>query len=196
MSTEEASEGTSALAPMDYARLYGRQFGIVGDMYLAVVGAALVALAVVVVLDGFGFVEVGLSGSTGAVLGSGLVIAVLGLFALGVASEGPMTGKVYEWPEIQLAIARALGIVLVGVGGLLAANLIDGFFDDLGAAFAISVEVLRVASRAGFFFALPVGVVGTWALRTFYPRSRDGLDRTVLLAVWVIGALVLLPGAL
>ncbi len=195
MSTEEDTEGTG-LAPLDYARLYGRQIGIVGDMYLAVVGAALVALAVVVVLDGFGIVAVGLSGSTGALLGSGLVIAVLGLFALGVASEGPMTGAAHEWPEIHMAIARAAGIVAVSVAGLLLASTIEGFFEELGVAFAIAVDTLRVASRSGLLVALPLGVIGTYALRVFVPGSRGGWDRVAMLGVWIVAGWIFLAAAL
>lgn len=195
MSTEEEAEGTG-LAPLDYTRLYGRQVGIVGDMYLAVVGAALVALAVVVLLDGFGFISVGLTGTTGALLGSGLVIAVIGLFALGVASEGPMTGSVYEWPEIHMAIARAIGIIAVSTAGLIVASTIEGFFNDLGAAFVIAVDTLRVASRSGFFVALPLGVVGTYLLRVFVPGSRGGWDRVALLGLWVVAAWAFLAATL
>lgn len=190
---EESQDGPGAL---EYAAVYGRQFGVVGDMYLAVVGACLIALAVVVLLDGFGFVSAGYTGSTGALLGSGLVLAVIGLFALGVASEGPMTGAEVVAPELHLAIARAAGIVLVCVAGNLAAGFLAEPASRISYPFELGVAALRVASRAGLVGALPLGVAGTWLLRARYPVFRQGWDRLVLLGIWVVVSWIVLASSL
>jgi hypothetical protein len=190
---EEAQDGPGALA---YVAIYGRQFGVVGDMYLTVVGACLVALAVVVLLDGFGFVSAGYTGSTGALLGSGFVLAVVGLFALGVASEGPMTGSVVPAPELHLTTARAIGIVVVCVVGNLAADFLAEPASRISYPFELGVVALRVASRAGLVGALTFGVAGVWALRWRYPVFRQGWDRLVLLGVWVVSAWIVLAASL
>ncbi len=190
---EEAQEGPGALA---WVSIYGRQLGVVGDMYLTVVGACLVSLAVVVLLDGFGFVTAGYTGSTGALLGSGLVLAVVGLFALGVASEGPLTGAEVAAPEMHLAIARAAGIVIVSVLGNLLADVLAGPAAGISYPLELGVVALRVASRAGLVGVLTVGVAGTWALRWRYPVFREGWDRLVLLGVWVVFAWIVLASSL
>jgi len=190
---EEAQEGPGALA---YVAVYGRQFGVVGDMYLTVVGACLVALAVVVLLDGFGFVSAGYTGSTGALLGSGLVLAVVGLFALGVASEGPMTGSEVPTPEVHLAVARAVGVILVSVAGNLLADVLADPASRISYPMELGVAALRVAARAGLVGVLTLGVAGTWALRWRFPVFRQGWDRLVLLGVWVVSAWIVLAVSL
>lgn len=189
---EAAPERPSAL---EVAAVYGRQLGVVGDAYLAVVGACLVALAVVVLLDGFGVVSAGYTDSTGALLGSGFVLAVIGLFALGVASEGPMTGGEVPGPEMHIALARAIGIVVAAVAGNLAADLLAGPAASVSYPLELGLVALRVAGRAGLVVVLPVGVPATWFLRTRYPKFA-GWDRVVLVALWVVSAWVVLAASL
>ena len=181
---------------LDYARLFGRQLGLVADMYLAVVGASLVALGLVVLLAAFDVVDVALSGSVGGLLGSGLVIVVVGLFAFGVSSEGPISRAALDWPELPLAIARALAIVAVAVVGLLGAGFLEGPAGSIGYVFELAVLSLRVVSRAALLFALPLGVGGAWLVRWRWPGSRIGWDRLVLLGVWIFGSWVVLAATL
>jgi hypothetical protein len=176
----------TSLSPGEWARLLGRQFGVVGDTFLAVVGAALVALGVAVVLDAFDVVEIGFPGTTGAQLGSGLVIGVLGLFALGVASEGPMTGPVIDWPDVELAIARVAAVLAVSGLGLIATRFVAAPAADLGYPFELGVAALSSASLAGFFVALPLGVGGGWLMRVLL-GTPPGWDRVVLLGAWTVG---------
>lgn len=190
--TVEEAPGPDVMA---WVRLYARQLGVAADVYLAVVGASLVALAVVVLLDGFGFVSAGLTGTTGALLGSGLVIAVVGLFALGVASEGPITAPGIVWPEVQLAIARAVGIIVVSIIALLVAPVLAGPAAGIAYPFELGVVVLEVVARAGLVFALPVGVGGAWVLRARRPDLGEW-DRLVLLAAWIVGAWLVLAATL
>ncbi len=176
----------------DTARLFGRQVGLVGDLFLAVVGAGMFALSAIIFMDGFGFIDEGLTVSTGAMLGSGLVIAVIGLFALGVASEGPMTGEAYAYPELELAVSRALAVVVVCVIGLALSSTLRPVAADLSIPFELAVAVVRSVSLAGLILVLPVGIPGTWYLRRELPIVRVGWDRLILLATWVITAWVAL----
>src|SRR3990172_9570581 len=96
-------------------RLFRRITGTTLDVGLLVVGTALVSLAIVVLLDGFDVLDVGLTRSTGEMLGSGLVIAVFGAFALGVAVEGPIRAlRTRTGSEMEMLLIRAGSLVLVG----------------------------------------------------------------------------------
>lgn len=186
---------TDPLAPFtrwDTARLVGRQLGLAGDMFLAVVGAGMFALSAVVFMDGFGFVTNDLTQTTGAMLGAGLVIAVVGLFALGVASEGPMTGEAYAYPELELAISRAVGVTVVSVLGLVLSSVLAPLANGISLPFELGVAVIRAVSVAGLIMVLPVGVPTTWYLRRELPVSRVGWDRLILLVTWIVTSWVAL----
>ena len=80
---------------LDLVKRYGTlafgAFGTMLDVGLMVLGTILVGLAIALLLAGFGLVDVIPEDlSTVAMLGSSLVIAVVGMFCLGVASEGPV----------------------------------------------------------------------------------------------------------
>lgn len=176
----------------DTVRLFGRQVGLAGDIFLAVVGAGMFGLSAVVFMDGFGFITKELSTSTGAMLGSGLVIAVIGLFTLGVASEGPLTGEAYAYPELQLAIGRAFGVATVSLLGLVGAGYLARWVPDLATPFELGVGVVRSVAWAGLIVVLPVAVPVTWYLRRELPIVRVGWDRLILLMTWIITAWVVL----
>lgn len=177
-------------------RLLGRQVGLVGDLYLAVVGAGMFALSAAVFMDGFGLVDTGLTLTTGAMLGSGLVIAVIGLFALGVASEGPLTGVAYAYPELELAISRAVAVVVVSVLGLLFSSWLAPVAGEISRPFELGVGVIRSVAVAGLIMVLPVGVPATWYLRRELPVVRIGWDRLLLLMTWIVTAWVTLASTI
>ena len=95
--------------------------GTMLDVGLVVVGTLLLGLAMAVILDGFDLVTIGLGLSTGAMLGSGLVIGIVGGFALGVASEGPLgRGRRLEgYDGVEVLVARMVAAVVVGLVFLL-----------------------------------------------------------------------------
>ena len=152
------------------------------DVGLLVVGTGLVGLAIAVLLDGFGVVEIGLSDSTGSMLGSGLVIAVFGAFALGVAVEGPIgysTRRRGTFSDIEVAIAGAVGALLAGLILFLVANYVRRFVEDLPMAFDFGVTIIRSAGRAGMTFGLFLGVPALWGVRELWGAQLMGRrDRT------------------
>lgn len=174
----------------DMVRLFGHQLGMAGDIFLAVVGAGMFGLSAVVFMDGFGFISKELTTSTGAMLGGGLVIAVVGLFALGVASEGPLTGEAYAYPELELAVSRAFGVATVSLLGLALAGYLARWAPDFAQPFELGVGVVRSVSLAGLIVVLPVAVPVTWYLRRELPIVRVGWDRLILLMSWIITAWV------
>ncbi|NND85146.1 MAG: hypothetical protein HKN46_08365 [Acidimicrobiia bacterium] len=180
---------TSTQEPVDLGwwqtvQMFGRQLGLAGDLYLSVVGSGLLALSFVVFLDGFGIIEKELAEGTGTTLGVGLVLAVLGFFALGIASEGPLTGMAYAYPELHLAASRAIGVAVVSVLGLVAAAILEPAAARVAPPLELAVVLLRGAAFGGLVFVLPVAVPGAWWLRREFPMIRVGWDRLIFLAAW------------
>lgn len=163
------------------------------DVGMLVVGTGLVGLAVAVLADGFGFLAIGFELSTGAMLGTALVIAVLGAFALGIASEGGYGSAraTARYPSLEVAIGRLVFMVGVAVLLLTAASQVEPLVLDLNVAFGVAQEVIRACGAAGLFTAL-VGVPVAWGLRMGLARLDWGfsLDVPVLYVIWLVAALV------
>ncbi len=166
-------------------QMFGRQLGLAGDLYLSVVGAGLLSLSLVVFLDGFGIIQKELAEGTGTTLGVGLVLAVLGFFALGIASEGPLTGMAYAYPELHLAASRAIGVAVVSVLGLVAASILEPAAARVAPPLELAVVVARGAAFGGLVFVLPVAIPAAWWLRREFPLTRVGWDRLLFLAAWI-----------
>ena len=131
----DSNSSTQPTARSKTQRLVGLGVHTLGtsfDVGLLVVGTALIGLAAAVLLDGFDVIEIGLTDSTGAMLGSGLVIAVFGAFALGVAVEGPIgysTRRRGSFTDIEVAIAGALSALIAGLVLFLIAGFVRRFVD-------------------------------------------------------------------
>jgi hypothetical protein len=159
------------------------------DVGLLVVGTALIGLAAAVLLDGFEVIEIGLTDSTGAMLGSGLVIAVFGAFALGVAVEGPIgysTRRRGSFTDIEVAIA-----------GLIA-GFVRRFVDDLPVPFDFGVTVIRSAGRAGMTAALFLGVPALWGVRELWGHNSwiEEVELPIFYAIWATAAAFFIAGAI
>ncbi len=194
MSEPQAAIAENARSTVRYwFRLLRRVVGTTFDVGLLVVGTALVSLAIVVLLDGFELVQVGLTSSTGEMLGSGLVIAVFGAFALGVAVEGPIKAlRLYTGTDLQMTLLRVGSLLVVGALLWFGGNLIAPLIDELPATFGIGVEIMVVTGIAGLTFTLVVGVAALWAVRRIFAARPwlDLIELPVLYVVWVIGALL------
>lgn len=174
-------------------RLFRRIVGTTFDVGLLVVGTALVALAIVVVLDGFDVLDIGLTQSTGEMLGSGLVIAVFGAFALGVAVEGPIRAlRRRRGTEVEILLVRVLSLLLVGGLLVLVGRFIQRYIEDLPHTFELAVDLLIATGIAGFTATLALGVVTLWGLRRLYADRpwMDLIELPVLYSIWVIGTLI------
>lgn len=163
------------------------------DVGMLVTGTGLVGLAIAVLLDGFDIVAIGLDLSTGAMLGTVLVIAVVGAFALGIASEGGYgsTRNTERFPSLEVAIGRVIFTLVVALFLLTAASRLEPLVLDLTYPLQVGREVIRSAGAAGIFVAF-VGVPVTWALRTGLARLDWGaeFDVPILYVIWVVAALV------
>lgn len=171
------------------------------DVGLLVVGTGLVGLAIAVLLDGFDVVEIGLSDSTGSMLGSGLVIAVFGAFALGVAVEGPIgysSRRRGTFNDIEVAIAGVVGALVAGLVLVLIANYARGFIDELPMAFDFGVTVIHSAGRAGMTAGLFLGVPALWGVRELWGHNAwiEEIELPIFYVIWATAAAFFIAGAI
>lgn len=170
--------------------------GTMLDVGLVVIGSALLGLAIAVILDGFELVSIGLDLSTGAMLGSSLVIGIIGGFALGVASEGPLgrSRRSVGLNETHVLVARLLAAVVVGLLFMVVRNLIDGFLVDLPEPFEISADVIQAASVAGMTVVPLLAVPLAWWIRSGglgTAVATDG-DIPLMYFIWAVATMFLL----
>lgn len=168
--------------------------GTMLDVALVVFGSALLGLAIAVILDGFDLVTIGLDLSTGAMLGSGLVIAIVGGFALGVASEGPLgrNRRLIGFDEVHVLVARFGAAILIGLLFLLVRNLIGDFTDELPRPFQIGVDTLRAVGIASLTTVPLLAVPLAWWARSGglgEAVATDG-DIPVLYLVWAVTTMI------
>ncbi|MEE8489531.1 MAG: hypothetical protein V3S43_04290, partial [Acidimicrobiia bacterium] len=99
-----------------YAILAYGALGTMLDVGLMVLGSLLVGLSVAVLLAGFDIVDVAGDLSTGTTLISAVVLAVTGLFCLGVASEGPLGRgrRLVGFNLWEVGIGRTLAVFGLG----------------------------------------------------------------------------------
>ncbi len=179
-----------------YAILAYGAFGTMFDVGLMVIGSLLVGLSVSVLLAGFGIVNVVQELSTGAMLASALVLAVIGLFCLGVASEGPLGRgrRLVGFTLWEVGIGRTLAVLVVGLLALFAYGLIDGLLEGLPPPLVKGAEGVRSAGVAGLtvmpLIGVPLSVLARW-----YPNGPSWLesaDVPIMFVVWAIATMVII----
>ncbi len=178
-----------------YAILAYGAFGSMLDVGLMVLGSLLLGLAIAVLLAGFEIVDVVLEEmSSGAMLASALVLGVVGLFCLGVASEGPL-GRGRRLVGFQLwevGVGRALAVVGVGFAALLGHGALTGLLDGLPDPLHQGTEGLRAVAVTGMV-AMPIIGVPLSLLMRWVPTRYSWmpiLDIPIMFVVWVIAAMV------
>ena len=180
-----------------YAILAYGAVGTMGGVGLMVLGSLLVGLAVAVLLGGFGLAEI-LSDelSTGEMLISAIVLAVMGLFCLGVASEGPLgRGRRLVGFEVwELGIGRAIAVFLSGLAALFLYNLVGGTLEGVPAPLYQGTEGFRAVGVAGITVMPLIGVPLSIALHFVPDRYGWALEAEIplLFVVWAVSAMVLL----
>lgn len=171
-------------------------FGTMLDVALIVAGSALLGLAATVILDGFDLVDLALDLSTGAMLGSGLVIGIVGGFALGVASEGPLGRgrRVLAHPEINILVARVVSALIVGGLLVILAGYVEPFAAELPEPFRIAVTIIDAVGTAGLTAVPLLGVPVALLVRSgrLGPILAGDGDIPLLYLVWAITTMVLL----
>lgn len=179
-----------------YAILAYGAFGTMFDVGLMVLGSLLIGLSLSVLLAGFDLVEVGGELSTGAMLISAIVLAVVGLFCLGVASEGPLGRgrRLVGFKLWEVGIGRTLAVFGLGFATLLLYELILGFLEGLPRPLHQGAEGIRAVGVAGMTFMPLLGVPLSLLIR-WLPVKYEWVHRSdvpVMFIVWAIAAMMML----
>jgi hypothetical protein len=176
-----------------YAILGYGAFGTMLDIGLMVVGSLLVGLAVSVLLAGFDLVDVIQDLSTGAMLGSALVLAVIGLFCLGLAAEGPLgRGRdLVGFKLWEIGLGRVIAVLIVGWALLMVYGLIGDAVDGLPLPITTGADGIRAAGVAGLtvmpLLGVPLALVARW-----YPDGPEWLPSTdvpIMFVVWAVATM-------
>lgn len=181
-----------------YAILAYGSFGTMADVGLMVLGSMLVGLALAVLIGGFGLVEVITTEelSTGEMLISAIVLAVVGLFCLGVASEGPLGRgrRLVGFTIWEVGIGRTLAVFVAGFISLLLYDFLGGLLLDVPAPLLEGIEGFRVVGVAGMtampLLGVPLSLVAR-SLPDEYGWVRQA-DLPLLFLVWAVTAMVIL----
>lgn len=180
-----------------YAILGYGAFGTMADVGLMVLGSLLVGLSLAVLIGGFGLAEVTAQElSTGEMLISAIVLAVVGLFCLGVAAEGPLGRgrRLVGFKLWEVGIGRTLAVFVVGLLALLLYGFIGGLLDTVPGPIYQGLEGFRVVGVAGMTAMPLLGVPLSLAARAA-PDSYIWARRAeipVMFTVWAVTALILL----
>lgn len=166
------------------------------DVGLVVIGSALLGLAIAVLLDGFELVSVGLELSTGAMLGSSLVIGIVGGFALGVASEGPLgrNRRLIGYDETHVLVARVAAAVVVGLLFLAVRNFSQDYLVQLPVPFQVAGDIIEAAATAGLTVVPLLAVPLAWWTRLGgfgKAMAADG-DIPLMYFIWAVTTMILL----
>lgn len=180
-----------------YAILGYGAFGTMADVGLMVVGSLLVGLSLAVLIGGFGLAEVTAQElSTGEMLISAIVLAVVGLFCLGVAAEGPLGRgrRLVGFKLWEVGIGRTLAVFLAGLLALLLYGFIGGLLDTVPGPIYQGLEGFRVVGVAGMtampLLGVPLSLVAR-AAPDSYAWARKA-EIPVMFTVWAVTALILL----
>ncbi|MGH3649489.1 MAG: hypothetical protein ACRDU9_02170 [Acidimicrobiia bacterium] len=180
-----------------YAILAIGAFGTMADMGLMVLGSLLVGLALAVLLGGFGLVEVTTQQlSTGEMLISAIVLAVVGLFCLGVASEGPLGRgrRLVGFKLWEVGIGRILAVFVTGLAALLIYNFVGGLVEGVPSPLYKGIEGFRAVGVAGLT-AMPLLGVPLSLLASASPDEYAWVRRAevpVMFVVWAVTAMMVL----
>lgn len=195
--TEVTTSKPSAFALLKrYAVLAYGALGTMLDVGLMVLGAMLVGLAIAVLLAGFEFADLSLELSTGTMLISAIVLAVSGLFCLGVASEGPLGRgrRLVGFKIWEVGIGRTLAVFGVGFGALLLYSFIGRFLDGLPEPLFKGTEAVRAVGVSGMTAMPIIGVPLSLLARTVRGRFAwvQYADVPVMFVVWAVAAMTVL----
>lgn len=178
-----------------YAVLAYGSFGTMADVGLMVLGSLLVGLSLAVLLGGFGLVDVTTARlSTGEMLISAIVLAVVGLFCLGVASEGPLGRgrRLVGFKTWEVGIGRTLAVFLVGLIALLVYDFIGGLVESVPAPLYKGAEGFRAVGSTGMTIMPLIGVPLSLLVRAApdeYAWAQNA-DIPVMFIVWTVAAML------
>lgn len=180
-----------------YAILAFGAFGTMADVGMMVLGSLLVGLAAAVLIGGFGLADVTADVlTTGEMLISAIVLAVVGLFCLGVASEGPLGRgrRLVGFKVWEVGIGRTLAVFGVGFIAILLYRFIGGLLESVPSPIWKGTEGFRAVGIAGMTVMPLLGVPLSLLVRSAPGQVawlRQG-DIPVMFIVWAIAAMTII----
>jgi hypothetical protein len=180
-----------------YAILAFGAFGTMADVGMMVLGSLLVGLAAAVLIGGFGLAEVTTDVlTTGEMLISAIVLAVVGLFCLGVASEGPLGRgrRLVGFKVWEVGIGRTLAVFGAGFIAILLYRFIGGLLESVPSPIWKGTEGFRAVGIAGMTVMPLLGVPLSLLVRSAPEQVawlRQG-DIPVMFIVWAIAAMTII----
>ncbi len=195
--TESTAKPARTSVLKRYAILAYGAIGTMADVGLMVLGSLLVGLALAVLVGGFGLFDVLAEElSTGEMLISAIVLAVVGLFCLGVASEGPLGRgrRLVGFKIWEVGIGRTLAVFAVGFVALLLYDLIGGLLENVPTPLYKGTEGFRAVGIAGMTAMPLIGVPLSLLVRSApdrYAWLRQA-DVPVMFVVWTAAAMFVL----
>lgn len=180
-----------------YAILAYGAIGTMADVGLMVLGSLLVGLALAVLIGGFGLANVTVDDlTTGEMLISSIVLAVVGLFCLGVASEGPLGRgrRLVGFKVWEVGIGRTLAVFGAGFIAILLYRLIGGLIDDVPSPIWKGTEGFRAVGIAGMTAMPLLGVPLSLLVRSVpddYAWVRQA-DIPVMFVTWAVATMIIL----
>ncbi|MEA1903848.1 MAG: hypothetical protein U9N56_10005 [Actinomycetota bacterium] len=179
-----------------YAVLAYGALGTMLDVGLMVLGAILVGLAMSVLLAGFDLVDVVMELPTATMLASALVLAVAGLFCLGVASEGPLGRgrRLTGFKLWEVGIGRTIAVFAVGFGAIFLYGILNGLLDGMPDPLVKGAQAIRAVGISGMTVVPLIGVPLSLAARVAPTKIEwvHRLDVPVMFIVWAIAAMMIL----
>lgn len=172
---------------------YG-SFGTMFDVGLMVLGTLLIGLAGTVLLVGLDLVSRELDLSTGAMLISSMVLAVVGLFCLGIASEGPLGRgrRLVGFKLWEVGLGRAVAVFLTGLTVIFAYRLVADLLVEVPEPISIGAEGLRTVGLVGMtvmpLVGVPLSIVARWL--SSEQRWAGLLELPVMFVVWVVSVMI------
>jgi len=195
--TESNGEPNRLESLKRYSILAYGAIGTMADVGLMVLGSLLVGLSVAVLLGGFGIVDVLVEElTTGEMLISAIVLAVVGLFCLGVASEGPLGRgrRLVGFKLWEVGIGRTLAVFACGFVALLLYDVLGGLLEDVPTPLYKGVEGFRAVGVSGMTVMPLLGVplsLGARAVPDDYAWLRQA-DIPLMFVVWAVSAMLIL----
>ena len=127
---------------------------------------------------------------------SAIVLAVTGLFCLGVASEGPLGRgrRLVGFKPWEVGIGRTLAVFAVGFAGLLIYQFLAGLIEGVPTPIYRGLEGLRATGVAGMTAMPLIGVPISLLFRAAPDRVswlRPG-EVPSMFVVWAVAAFVIL----
>jgi hypothetical protein len=127
---------------------------------------------------------------------SAIVLAVVGLFCLGVASEGPLGRgrRLVGFKLWEIGVGRTVAVFIVGLIALLIYDLLGGLLEGVPLPLYKGVEGFRAVGVAAMTVMPLLGVPLALAVRVT-PEPYDWLrnaDVPVMFIVWTVAAMLIL----